>query len=126
MATDKQYWHRYTGFYEQNVFSKLKRQANILELGILHGDSIRLLRERFPNASIKGVDITSSEDLWPVDKRIKYYRVDPFAEDYMKRFYEELNQSFALIIDDASHDPVDQITNLMEAYSSLNRGAYYI
>ena len=48
--SDKHYWHRYSRFYERH-FSTVEPVSSILEYGILHGASIRWLREMFPKGA---------------------------------------------------------------------------
>ena len=124
-TSDKHYWHRYTDFYEQ-MFSRVMPVENILEFGVLRGDSIRWLRARFPAATIVGVDILPMGPEWPRDDRIKYRRVDQAERDQVRSMFEELNTKFDLIIEDGSHIPEHQASCLIVAFPWLRAGGVYI
>lgn len=125
MASDKVYWHRYWDFYEDKVFSKIEPQR-IMEIGVLHGDSIRLLAQRFPGARITGVDITPEQETWPKDNLISYIRVDENSKNCMNSVFSQQNIRYDLIIDDANHVAEDQIENIKVGLPWVTSYGYYI
>jgi hypothetical protein len=81
------YWHRYTDIYEE-VFKSLGTVSEVLEFGVLEGNSIRWLAERFPEARILGLDILPQTKKWPQSRRIEYIQLDqvtgPSSEIYLE------------------------------------------
>lgn len=111
-ATDKSSsGHRYLGFYER-LFPARTQWIQILEVGIQFGNSLRTLKEYFPNATIVGID--SVDNQVRIDGVILYFG-DAYALDMVNRFK---SNTFDIIIDDASHAPADQRW-FIEHYSTL-------
>lgn len=125
IQSDKHYWHRYTAFYER-IFSRLSEVQNVLEFGVLHGDSIRWLRQRFPAATIVGADILPVHPGWPRDDRIIYRQVDQADRKAISGMLEELGTTFDLIIEDGSHIPEHQASCLILGFPRLRSGGVYM
>ena len=58
--TDKAYFHLFTEFYDIYFNTFLDKKINILEIGILNGSSILMLKEYFPDATIYAIDINQN------------------------------------------------------------------
>jgi SAM-dependent methyltransferase len=123
--SDKFYWHRYIDFYEQ-VFATLHRVTSILEFGVLEGDSIRWLADRFPEAKIVGCDIVPVRDAWPTSPNIEYVTIDQGSVPQLRTLFERLGRSFDLVIDDGSHEPVHQRNCLVESLPYVRPGGIYV
>ena len=121
-SSDKVYWHNYINFYEG--FFAGKSFSNIVEIGVLNGNSMRWLLERFPEARIYGADIVPLQENWPRDPRICYVQMDQGDAAQVRKLFSLA--AFDLIIEDGSHRPDHQITALVEGIRSLNNGGIYI
>lgn len=125
--TDKEYWHRYIPEYERIVFSKLDYLGvKILEIGVSEGESIKLLINRFPLATIFGADIIAQKDSWPVADNVKYLQVDQNDQGSLIAMFDAINSKLGLIIDDGSHYPEHQAKTLKYAMNFLVDGGWYI
>lgn len=132
-------FHNYISIYE-SYFSKIKKNVNVLvEIGIgvtesgqmAHmkdygyrtGNSLRCWRDYFPNAQIIGIDI------YQVDiheERITTYVGDQTREQSMKNIFELLDKKIDIIIDDGTHEYIDQINNFVWLHVYLNEKGLYI
>jgi len=122
--SDKNYWHRYISFYEHEFASLDCRK--ILEFGVWRGASIRWLLERFPHASIHGVDIIEQQPCWPKDERVSYHAADQASIEQIGTVLQALGRDFDLIIEDGSHLPHHQRNCLVESIPYLRSGAIYV
>lgn len=121
--SDKVYWHQFDEFYKKNITVDPKC---ILEIGIAKGDSIRLLRERYPLADIYGFDIIRQQSIWPVDEKIFYYQIDQGDVTGFRSLLQAIDKRFDLVIEDGSHDPLHQKISLIECCSYMNRDGVYV
>jgi hypothetical protein len=119
----KYFWHRYTDLY-RGVLSDLEVK-NVLKFGVFQGATISWLRERYPDATIVGVDLLPVQPEWPVDERIRYCQLDQGDDLAIDAMYRELNLSFDLIIDDGSHLPTHQAHVLSRSLPYLRTGGLY-
>jgi hypothetical protein len=124
-ASDKHYWHRYTEAYEA-AFAKLGDVEDILEFGVLRGDSIAWLAERFPRARIVGVDIIAPAPDWPRADRIEYVQHDQADRTAINAMFAVFGRRFDLIIEDGSHIPQHQATCLIEGLPHVRPGGLYV
>lgn len=120
--SDKHFWHGYIAFYENHFASR--DIASILEFGVLKGNSIRWLMERFPAATVDGVDILSEQEEWPRDARVSYHRLDQGRRNDIRDFFQ--GRSFDLVIEDGSHVPEHQVACLIEGLPHVNSNGLYI
>jgi hypothetical protein len=123
--SDKYYWHRYIEEYNA-VFREIKTPANILEFGILKGDSIRWLLGKFPAANIYGADILPTQDSWPKSDRTKYFQMDQGQVGLIEKLFNTIPEKLDLIIEDGSHLPQHQKNCLIEGLKNINSGGVYI
>lgn len=121
-TSDKAFWHGYVDFYEH--FFAGRNFANIAEIGILKGNSIRWLLERFPKAHVCGADILPVQPQWPVDPRFSFTQLDQGNVPLLRSFLTQ--RSFDLIIEDGSHFPHHQTIALVEGVRALAQGGIYI
>ncbi len=122
--SDKIFWHRFTETYDR-ALARLGNAQDILEFGVLDGDSIRWLMRRFPDARIVGVDISPPKDRWPTGDRIEYARLDQGDRAAVRSLFEKLDRRFDLIVEDGSHIPQHQATCLLEAMPHLRSSGLY-
>lgn len=124
LKSDKEYWHRYLDFYEENCFKYLSDSQWIMEWGVDQGASIQLLLERFPKAKVVGIDILPQQDSWP--KQVSYRKIDQSQRDLVRYMYSQDNWKYDLIIEDGSHKVEHQAICLLESLPRINSNGYYI
>jgi len=94
--TDKStLYHGYLDWYEKHLPKNPKR---ILEIGVMHGASLRMWREYYPNAEIIGIDIKQPLSI----DGVTCLKLDG-TTDAVKKLGK-----FDIIIDDGSHMTADQ------------------
>lgn len=109
--SDKGDVHSYIEVYEE-LFKPYRNDCDLLEIGLFNGDSFRLWKAYFVG-SIEGVDCSETPhggmaDLRPLIKDYPHhvYIFDALNKDEAdKRLYD----SYDIIIEDAGHQPEQQI-----------------
>jgi hypothetical protein len=102
--TDKATNHFYLGLYEAMFRHMRFREIKILEVGVQFGNSLRTWHEYFPFAKIWGVDSVDNNTKLPEDIVVIY--TGAYNEDTVRRLGAK---TYDIIIDDGSHNPLDQI-----------------
>ena len=142
-CANKQYpGHTYLEVYDQLFFPFKNENVEILEIGILRGTSMKLWHEYFENGGIHGID--TFERNWKgcsfeevkdslIDyKRTEIYKVNSCSEHLNEKLSREsfLNSVpdnyFHVIIDDGSHELIDQINTFNNFKDKLHRDGIYI
>lgn len=120
-GTDKASTHHdYCGVYE-SYFSPLRGlPITLLEIGVQFGPSIRTWLEYFPAAKIIGVDVSRQEDI--KDDRYQF----ALGDQRDRKFWEALNPTPDVVIDDGSHQPADVIGAFEFLWAKLPPGGLYI
>lgn len=121
-TSDKIFWHDYINFYE--AFFSNRNFNRIAEIGVLRGNSIRWLLERFPTAQIYGGDILPYQVDWPNDPRFFFMQFDQGNINSLREFFSQ--SQFDLIIEDGSHEPEHQSLALIEGLKILAPNGIYI
>ena len=120
---EKLHRHPYTPIYNL-IFNNLKhKKFNFAEIGILNNKSIRMWREFFPNAIIYGFEF--DEELIinaKLDKlhNVFYKKIDVKDKISINSSFAKTNKKFDIIIDDSTHDFVDQINIIKNTLPYLN------
>jgi len=113
-------YHNYTDIYFR-FFNDTKNDIhNVLELGILYGNSLRMWRDFFKNAEIYGIDI--NPDCVFHEERIKVLIGNQTDQDVLIN----LPENFDIIIDDAGHHSDEQIKSFEYLFSKLKFGGIYV
>jgi len=123
--TDKVFWHRYDQVYK-TAFGSLTRVDRILEFGVFRGESIRWLRQLYPEATIVGVDIVTERDEWPRDDKIQYVQLDQGNTQELRALASRHKSPFDLVIEDGSHHPQHQKNCLVELLPGIRAGGVYV
>ena len=128
-------FHSYLDIYEK-LFNKFKdEEINILEIGVLDGESLKLWDNYFTKAAIWGIDNFHRSDLKKViknAKNCKVRQVNSFEESYVfdverKQFFDEIKDiKFHIIIDDACHLSHAQIKTFNNFVPKLHSDGVYI
>ena len=104
--------HAYTPVYHF-LFNKIKnKNLTIAEIGILKNESIKLLREYFKNSKIYGFDneVVLLEKAKKDNLRDVFYNnIDIKNSKNINNVFQEIGESFDIIIDDSTHVFEDQI-----------------
>jgi 23S rRNA U2552 (ribose-2'-O)-methylase RlmE/FtsJ len=97
--TDKYTAHCYIEHLYSKIFPQRKDSTkNILEIGVYVGESIRLWRDYFTNASIYALDFYPCEAIKNSD-RINHIIGDAYSPEII----DQLHSDFDIIIDDGPH-----------------------
>lgn len=113
--------HNYLDLYDK-YFKNIRFKTNkILEIGILHGDSIKMLKDYFENSIITGVDIDNKEHL--KSDRLIILQGDQSDKSFLETFNDEC---YDVIIDDGSHKMNHQQISFGVLIKKLKKGGLYI
>jgi hypothetical protein len=119
---DKGTAHTYIPIYER-LFEPIKNNnLKILEIGIMHGHSLRLWEDYFKDSIIYAIDINQNCVNYQSPKS-KVIIGDATREDIINHLD---NNTFDIIIDDGSHRLEDQFNSWKLLYPLLNTGGIYI
>ena len=126
---DKGTVHSYIEVYEEILAHYRKTAKNILEIGLMSGESLRMWDEYFTgevfgiDCSIKPID--GKADLTNVIEEGFYVSIgDATNAADIERFY--LGLKFEVIIDDGSHNIIDQIRSYRILKNYMAEGGLYI
>jgi len=105
--TDKWGIHFYTPHYERHFKHLRDQEINVLEIGVggyedphSGGESLRMWKEFFPNATIYGIDIHDKSPL--EEERIRILKGSKIGASFLHSVVREIG-GIDLIIDDGSH-----------------------
>jgi hypothetical protein len=116
--------HNYVAIYEL-LFSPLRNQKlRILEIGVLHGHSMRLWEAYFPSAQIYGLDIESKTQ--HDSKRVKTLIADQGNRQELAKALAVTGKDFDLVLDDGGHRMDQQQISFAVLFPTLKKGALYI
>ena len=127
--TDKETVHFY-GIWYDRWCSKMDRVDRILELGCdcFGGGGLMALAEKYPEASVVGVDIgfaCSRENLQPY-QNVSLHEGDVYDDRTVTAFCKTHPETFDLIIDDCLHTAEEQVKAFRLWSPRLASGGLYI
>ena len=131
--SDKQSAHGYLDIYE-HFFKKIQNQKiNILEIGVLGGDSLLIWDKYFSDVTIYGLDVFERVSMDNVSKKcegksnIKLHKVNSHRKNEVDNFFKNNKDlKFDIIIDDGWHNPWGQIQTFHNFKDSLHKDGLYI
>lgn len=95
-GSDKGTTHRYWEVYDVHLGRLRDSARRVLEIGTLHGESLRVWLEAFPNAEVVGMDVAPN----PVrHERLTFVLGDAYTPEAVRGW----GDSFDVIIDDGPH-----------------------
>jgi trans-aconitate methyltransferase len=117
--------HNYTTYYHELFAPRRERVEAVFELGIFMGNSLRMWRDYFPNATIYGADIDAAACASASGPRIVTRCFDerdvvpgsPLLADW---------PLFDIMIDDAIHAHADNVKFFYSARHKLKPGGIYV
>lgn len=121
--------HNYTAIYDP-LFTPFRQDTfNFLEIGIYHGDSIRMWRDWFPNATIYCIDIRKKWiNMLILSKqgceRIVWDKVDQSDEQQLTEYAKK--GPWRVVVDDGSHVSSHQKLTFDILWDQVEPGGYYI
>lgn len=117
-ATDKITYHGYDGVYRM-LAAELGPAADVCELGVLDGESLRMWQVFFPDGVVTGVDV-NGQATWPEGTvKIVSGQDNPVLP-------KMLGGKFDLIVDDASHDGGLTRKSFDLLWPLVRDGGYYV
>lgn len=113
--------HWYTRHYER-IFGPSRMEIDsVCEVGVGGGDSLRMWRDYFPNATIHGVDIEHKDDM---GTRIVLHQIEQTDCDTLRERLHD--KHLEIIVEDASHDPEKSIKTLDALWPTLEYKGWYV
>lgn len=114
-------FHNYLELYDKEFSNIRNNENNILEIGILNGDSLNILSEYFYNSKIYAIDIDDKKRY--DNEKIKTYIGDQSDINFLNNFDDNF---FEVILDDGSHRMNHQQISLSILFKKLKSGGIYI
>lgn len=133
--TDKHTSHEYIQCFYDDAFLPFKNQpVNMLEIGVLRCESLKLWHDYFVNANnIVGVDIFNRVSFEESTSRLSGYNVKlhrlnsvTATEKELDEFIGKYPDKFDIIIDDGSHVHSDQLATYNNFKPFMKKGGLYI
>jgi cephalosporin hydroxylase len=118
--TDKNTVHSYLDLYDCLFSPKRKTAKNVLEVGILHGGSIKLWSDYFVNATVYGLDSMALGGVWEELKDKDNIVLHTSIDAYDETFFNEtlLDKKFDMVLDDGPHT-LESMRQFIKLYSQL-------
>ena len=122
LRTDKNTTHSYLPLYQKLLVSKKETARNVLEVGIFLGGSINLWSEFFTNATVYGLDIINSDEVWEGiknnEKIILHTSTDAYNNDFFTNNFLHKNIKFDFMLDDGPHT-LESMKQFINLYSQI-------
>ena len=127
-GTDKHTSHHYVQeFYEPEFVDLQEKELNILEIGILHGESLKLWHDYFINSNIYGVDNFERVSEADVSKNLSNFsRIKQLLNIDTTKDRLDFDVQMDIIIDDGAHAPEAQIDTYENSKHLLKEDGMYI
>lgn len=125
-GTDKSSaFHNYTKVYAKYFDTLRDEKLKFLEIGIFHGNSVKLWESYFVNSELHFIDIDPKMDRYQ-SKSSQYHFIDQANGVAMKNFVKSVGGNFDIIIDDGGHTMEQQIVSFKALFPAVNSGGLYI
>ncbi len=135
-GTDKFDIHGFTSIYDTYFSSIRDNEIRLLEIGVLHGSSLKMWEQYFQNGTIYGADIFSEEERLSLDGAEKFKPLLVFDEKRTKIFNQinqekiedllKLPDDLDIIVDDGGHTMFQQQLTFKTLFNNLKLGGNYI
>ena len=118
---------RYYEVIEQALQAESLTPITILEIGVYHGESTKVLSRRFPDAHIVALDLKLRDIDFSGYKNIRYFQCDQTDGAKLKSICEQnFPEGLDLVVEDASHIGHLSRLTFQSVYPYLNSGGLYI
>jgi len=127
-CNDKNGTHSYLETYDR-LFEPFRNDCDFLEIGLASGDSIKLWDRYFQTSSIVGVDLSIVfEPPTDSDNVIRLIAADATKSGIVEILNKECwkDCKFNVVIDDADHQTISQVTTFNLLKHKVKKGGYYI
>jgi hypothetical protein len=114
--------HNYLRYYDMFFTPYREKDIKLLEIGVWHGDSLRMWKEYFPNAVIVGLDIDDMKQ--HEEERIFTFKCKQ-TDQVQLHVLNKLRGAFDIIVDDGGHQSADQIATFEHYFRYLNPSGLY-
>jgi hypothetical protein len=116
--------HNYCDKYEKYLPFKRSDDINIMEIGVLNGDSLRTWKDYFFKANILGIDINPNCKEYE-GPRISVEIGSQADGNFLSRTWQQYGP-FDMILDDGSHINEHVIYSFEHLWGSIKPGGVYI
>jgi cephalosporin hydroxylase len=120
--TDKNTTHSYLPLYQKLLIHKSNTAKNVLEVGIMHGGSIKLWSDFFKNATVYGLDIMEDHHVWDKiknnNKIILYTSTDAYDPMFFQTQFLDNSIQFDFMLDDGPHT-LESMKQFIKLYSQI-------
>lgn len=118
-------WRHYFDIYERHFGGFVGTDVRILEIGVFSGGSLEMWQDYFgPKAKIYGVDIQKACKAYNRDG-VEIFIGDQGDRGFWRQFKKKV-PALDLVVDDGSHEELDQILTLEELLPHLRPGGVYL
>jgi len=119
-------WHHYFQIYHRHFSKYVGRKANILEIGVFRGGSLKMWKKYFGRkATIYGLDIDPAAMRYADPKNgIHVFIGDQSDRAFMRDLMEKLPK-IDIVIDDGGHTTKQQINTFLECYGKMADDGVY-
>ena len=125
-GADKFGKHHYTLVYYDLFKDRRDKVKKVLEIGTAEGASLFMWRDFFPNATIYGGEIDQKRvDIMKGEDRIEMIQMDQGSIKDLNKLLDLLPE-LDLVVDDGSHEPIDQLFTCYGILPFLKKGAIYV
>ena len=116
-------WHNYMVEYERHLGHFRDMPILFLEIGVWHGESIRMWKEYFPNAVIVGIDCIEDCKQYE-DERVKIFIGRQEDTKFLADVIREIGMP-QVIIDDGGHLLVEQHATMYFLMPQMTSKSWY-
>jgi hypothetical protein len=114
----------YLNVYDRYFNENREDVKKFVEIGVLDGNSLKMWRDYFPNATIYGVDIDPRCKSYE-DDRIEIVIGDQNDDSFLNKFKNDIKE-IDILIDDGSHITKHQIKTFNILNEIISDGGFYV
>jgi 23S rRNA U2552 (ribose-2'-O)-methylase RlmE/FtsJ len=120
-------WHHYFQIYDRHFSKYVGKKANILEIGIDKGGSVKMWRKYFgKGVNVYGLDIDPAAKKYSDPKNgVNIFIGDQSDRKFMRGLMKKLPK-IDILIDDGGHTTKQQINTFLECYDKIAEDGIYL
>ena len=120
-------FHNYCRQYDNLTRDYRDKYISLLELGVFTGESVKIWRDVFPNATkIVGVDINPDCKRYENPDKSIFIEIGDATNPVFIKYLNDKYGGFDIILDDASHTNKDVILSFEQLFPLMNDNGLYI